>query len=457
MGNIFKQHSNKMGKEKMHVNLVVIGHVDSGKSTSTGHLIYKCGGIDKRTIEKFEKEADEMGKGTFKYAWVLDKLKAERERGITIDIALWKFESEKSVFTIIDAPGHRDFIKNMITGTSQADVAILMIASPSGEFEAGWSKEGQTREHALLAFTMGVKQMIVCCNKMDAKGADYKEERYNEIKAEVSTYLKQVGYKLDTVPFIPISGWNGDNMLENSTNMPWYKGDYLLQALDAIKPPKRPILKPLRLPLQDVYKISGIGTVPVGRVETGVIKPNMTVCFGPLGTTTEVKSVEMHHEQVDEAIPGDNVGFNVKNLSVQDIKRGYVASDAKNAPAMDTEFFKAQVIVMHHPGQIMNGYAPVLDCHTCHIACKFQEIENKMDKRTGKVTEEFPKAIKSGDAAIVIMTPSKPMVVEAFSEFAPLGRFAVRDMKQTVAVGVIKETTKLDRTKGKGDDKKKKK
>jgi len=445
-----------MGKEKMHVNLVVIGHVDSGKSTSTGHLIYKCGGIDKRTIEKFEKEAEEMGKGSFKYAWVLDKLKAERERGITIDIALWKFESEKSVFTIIDAPGHRDFIKNMITGTSQADVAILMIASPTGEFESGWSKEGQTREHALLAFTMGVKQMIVCCNKMDAKGADFREERYNEIKAEVSSYLKQVGYKVETVPFIPISGWNGDNMLEPSPNMPWYKGQFLLEALDAIKPPKRPVLKPLRLPLQDVYKISGIGTVPVGRVETGVIKPNMSVQFGPVGTITDVKSVEMHHEQVAEAIPGDNVGFNVKGLSVTDIKRGFVASDAKNVPAMDTEFFQAQVIVMNHPGQIMNGYSPVLDCHTCHIACKFAEIENKMDKRTGKVTEEFPKSIKSGDAAIVKMIPSKPMVVESFNEFPPLGRFAVRDMKQTVAVGVIKETTKKVKTDAKAAAGKKK-
>jgi len=443
-----------MGKEKEnHVNLVVIGHVDSGKSTSTGHLIYKCGGIEKRVIEKFEKEAEEMGKASFKYAWVLDELKAERERGITIDIAHWKFESEKSVFTIIDAPGHRDFIKNMITGTSQADVAILMIASPSGEFESGWSKEGQTREHALLAFTMGVKKMICCCNKMDAKGADYKEERYNEIKAEVSIYLKQVGYKLDEVPFIPISGWNGDNMLELSTNMPWYKGPYLLQALDSIKPPKRPLLKPLRLPLQDVYKISGIGTVPVGRVETGIIKPGMNICFGPHGTTTECKSVEMHHESVAEAIPGDNVGFNVKGLSVTDIKRGYVASDAKNDPAADTESFNAQVIVMNHPGQIMNGYAPVLDCHTCHIACKISEILNKMDKRTGKVTEEFPKSIKSGDAAIVKMTPSKPMVVEPFSAFAPLGRFAVRDMKQTVAVGVIKEVVKKVKEVGKGKKK----
>jgi len=243
-------------------------------------------------------------------------------------------------------------------------------------------------------------------------------------------------------------------MLEPSTNMPWYKGQYLLQALDAIKPPKRPVLKPLRLPLQDVYKISGIGTVPVGRVETGVIKPAMTIQFGPMGVSTECKSVEMHHEQVAEAIPGDNVGFNVKGLSVTDIKRGYVASDMKRDPAQDTEFFKAQVIVMNHPGKIQNGYAPVLDCHTSHIACKFHEIESKMDKRTGKVTEEFPKHIQSGDASIVKMIPSKPLTVEAFSEFPPLGRFAVRDMKQTVAVGVIKEVSKKDRTAGKKGGKK---
>ena len=216
-----------MGKDKMHMNLVVIGHVDAGKSTATGHLIYKCGGIDKRTIEKFEKEAAEMGKSSFKYAWVLDKLKAERERGITIDIALWKFESPKSVFTIIDAPGHRDFIKNMITGTSQADAAILVIASGTGEFEAGISGDGQTREHALLAFTLGVKQMIVAVNKMDDKSVNYSQARYEEIKKEVSMYLKKVGYNVEKVQFIPISGWVGDNMIEQGDNLPWYKGNSL--------------------------------------------------------------------------------------------------------------------------------------------------------------------------------------------------------------------------------------
>merc|ERR1712099_164940 len=438
-----------MGKEKTHINLVVIGHVDSGKSTTTGHLIYKCGGIDKRTIEKFETEAKELGKGSFKYAWVLDKLKAERERGITIDIALWKFETDKYYFTIIDAPGHRDFIKNMITGTSQADVAILIIAGGEGEFEAGISKNGQTREHALLAYTLGVKQMIVCVNKMDSPSVNYSKSRYMEIKKEVSTYLKKVGYLPKRVPFIPISGWVGDNMIEESTNMSWWDGPTLLQALDAIKPPKRPIDKPLRIPLQDVYKIGGIGTVPVGRVETGVLKPGMVVTFAPSMVTTEVKSVEMHHESLPEANPGDNVGFNVKNVSVKDIRRGNVASDSKNDPAKEAASFNAQVIVLNHPGEIGNGYSPVLDCHTAHIACKFTELQEKIDRRSGKKLEDFPKKVKSGDAAIVRMKPSKPMCVESFQQYPPLGRFAVRDMRQTVAVGVIKAVEKSDGSGGK--------
>jgi len=439
-----------MGKEKVHISIVVVGHVDSGKSTTTGHLIYKCGGIDKRTIEKFEKESSEMGKGSFKYAWVLDKLKAERERGITIDIALWKFNTEKFFVTIIDAPGHRDFIKNMITGTSQADCGVLIIASGTGEFEAGISKNGQTREHALLAYTLGVKQLIVGVNKIDSTEPPYSEARFKEIEKEVRGFIKKVGYNPAAVPFVPISGWHGDNMLEKSEKMGWWKGwnierksgkasgVTLLDALDAIEPPTRPTDKPLRLPLQDVYKIGGIGTVPVGRVETGIIKPGMVVTFAPGALTTEVKSVEMHHESLPEATPGDNVGFNVKNVSVKDIKRGNVASDSKNKPASACANFTAQVIVLNHPGQICNGYSPVLDCHTAHIACKFQEILEKVDRRTGKSTEAAPKFIKTGDAGIVKLVPSKPMCVESFADFPPLGRFAVRDMRQTVAVGVIK-------------------
>jgi len=337
----------------------------------------------------------------------------------------------------------------MITGTSQADVAVLMIASPGGEFEAGISKDGQTREHALLAYTLGVKQMIVCVNKMDDKTVNYGEPRFLEIQKEVQNFVKKIGYNPANVPFVPISGWNGDNMLEKSDKMPWWKGPTLIDALDAMPPPVRPVEKPLRIPLQDVYKIGGIGTVPVGRVETGVLKPGMVVTFAPVNITTEVKSVEMHHEQLQSAVPGDNVGFNVKNVSIKDIRRGNVASDSTNDPAFECEFFNAQVIILNHPGQIHAGYSPVVDCHTAHIACRWKEIVSKIDRRTGKVMEESPKFVKSGEAAMVNMYPQKPLCVETFANYAPLGRFAVRDMRQTVAVGVIKGVTKKEKAEGK--------
>ncbi|KAM7321258.1 hypothetical protein ACRRTK_019350 [Alexandromys fortis] len=401
-----------MGKEKSHINIIVIRHIDSSESTTTRHLIYKCGGINKRTIEKFEKEAAEMGKGSFKYAWVLDKLKAKRECGITIDISLWKFENIKYYVTIIDAPGRRDFIKNIITGTSQADCAVLIVILV-------FPKNGQTREHALLAYTLGVKQLIVGVNKMDSTEPPYSQKRYKEIVKEVSTYIKKIGYNPDTVAFVPISGWNGDNTLEPSANVPWFKGwkvtrkdgsasgTTLLEALDCILPPTRPTDKPLRRPLQDVYKIGGIGTVPVGRVATGVLKPGVVVTFAPVSVTTEVKSVEMHREALSDALPGDNVGFNVKNVSVKDVRRGKVA-----------------------------------DCHTAHTACKFAEFKEKIDRRSGKKLEDGPKFLKFVDAAIVDMVPGQPMCVESFSDYPPLGRFAVCDMRQTVAVGVIKAVDK---------------
>jgi len=293
----------------------------------------------------------------------------------------------------------------------------------------------------------------VCINKMDDKSVNWAEARYEEIKAEISKFLEKVGYKPAGIPFIPISGWLGDNMIEKSDNMKWYKGPSMVEALDAIIPPKRPSDKPLRLPLQDVYKIGGIGTVPVGRVETGVIKPGMVVTFAPAGVTTEVKSVEMHHEPMEEAQPGDNVGFNIKNVSVKDIKRGMVTGDTKNDPPQGTKSFEAQVIVLNHPNQIAAGYTPVLDCHTAHVACKFDELLIKINKRTGQKEEDAPKAIKSGEAAMVRLVPTKPLCVESFSDYPPLGRFAVRDMRQTVAVGVIKAVTKgaLEEPKKKGD------
>lgn len=431
-----------MSDEKVHINIVVIGHVDHGKSTTTGHLIFKCGGVDERTIAKLNEEADQLGKGTFKYAFVLDKLQAERERGITIDISLWKFETKKRVYTIIDAPGHRDFIKNMITGTSQADVAVLVISAQKGDFEAGIDENGQTKEHALLAYTLGVHNIIVAINKFDHESVKYSEDRYKEVKGETSNFLKRTGYKVDKVEFVPISAWHGDNLVEKSTNMPWYKGPTLLEALDNSPEPKRLVDKPLRIPLQDVYKIGGIGTVPVGRVETGILRKGQVVVFAPTGVSTDVKSIEMHHSEVDKAQPGDNIGFNVKGLSVKDIRRGNVCGDAKNDPPLESENFTAQIIILNHPGEIRKGYSPVLDCHTAHIACRFDQILTKIDKRTGKVVEENPEFVKRNDACMAVLVPTKPMCVEQYTEYPPLGRFAIRDMRQTVAVGVVKAVTK---------------
>ncbi|KAJ7441744.1 P-loop containing nucleoside triphosphate hydrolase protein [Mycena latifolia] len=440
-----------MGNEKNHVNVVLIGHIGSGKSTTAGHLIYKCSGIDKPTIEKFEKETAELGKGSFKYAWVLDKLKAEWER--TIDITLRKFETRNFVVTAIDAPGHRDFMKNMITGTSQSDCAILIISGSAGEFEAGISRMGQTREHALLAFTLGIRQLIIAVNKMDT--SQWSEDRFHEIVKETSTFIKKVGYNPKFVAFVPVSGWHGDNLAEQSANMPWFegwtketkagvvKGTTLLEAIDAIDPPVRPCDKPLRIPVQDVYNIHGIGTVAVGRVQTGIIKAGMSLTFAPSNITTEVKSVQMHHRQLEQGNPGDIVGFRIKNLSVKDIRRGHMASDANNDPAKEVASFVAQVFVLNHPTQIYPGYAPIIDCHTAHIACQFAELFEKLDRRTGRTIENNPKFVETGDVCIVKLVPIKPMCVEAYSLYPPLGRFAVRDMGHVVGVGIIKSVKNI--------------
>lgn len=431
-----------MKKEKKNVGVVVIGHVDAGKSTLAGHLIYLCGGIDPRVAKKVLDEANLFGRGPNQFAFIFSKTRTERDRGITIDISTYRFETDHYNYTIIDAPGHRDFIKNMITGTSQADIALLVVSAGIGEFEAGFCKEGQTREHALLAATLGIKQMIVAVNKLDSPSVNYSESRYEEIKKEVSLYLKKIGYNPEKIPFIPISGWKGDNLKELSQNFKWWKGNTLVDVLDQIDPPKRPFDKPLRLPIQDVYKIGGIGTVAVGRIESGIVKPGQVIKFAPSGIISEVKSVEMHHIPLTEAFPGDNVGINVRDVSVKQIQRGFVCGDAKNDPPVEVDSFIAQIVVLNHPGKIQVGYSPVLDCHTTHVACKFVELMKKVDRRTGKELEDHPVYIKSGESCIARLVPTKPICLETFSEYPPLGRFAIRDLKQTVAVGIVKDVVK---------------
>ena len=427
--------------EKPHLNLVVIGHVDHGKSTTMGHLLYDIGAVDEKTMEALTAESLKTGMGdTFKYAYVLDRLKEERERGVTIDLAYQKFETKKYYFTLIDCPGHRDFIKNMITGTSQADCAVLIVSAKKGEFEAGIGPGGQTREHAYLAKTLGVNQILVAINKMDDPTVNFSKERYEECRKELESLLKVVGYDISKTDFIPISGWTGDNLTKPSDKMPWYKGPTLLEALDKFEVPPKPIDKPLRIPVQDVYSITGVGTVPVGRVETGVLKEGDTIVFMPPNIKGEVKSIEMHHVRIPKAIPGDNIGFNVRGVAKTDIHRGDVVGHPDNPPTVAKEFI-GQIIVINHPTAIAQGYTPVLHAHTATVATTFAELLQKIDPRTGQVVEEKPSFLKTGDGAIVKFKPLKPLVIEPFSQIPQLGRFAIRDMGMTIAVGVVKEIT----------------
>ncbi|MDR4511858.1 MAG: translation elongation factor EF-1 subunit alpha [Nitrososphaeraceae archaeon] len=425
--------------KKPHMNLVVTGHVDNGKSTIVGHLMVDLGVIDQRTIEQFAKESEATGKGdTFKYAWVLDSIKDERDRGITIDLAFQKFETKKFFFTLIDAPGHRDFIKNMITGASEADVAILVVSTKSGETEAATEPGGQAREHAFLCRTLGVGQIVVALNKMD--DSNYSESRYNEVKGVVEKMLKMVGYNIAKVNFVPVSGWKGDNLIKNSENMPWYKGPSLLEALDAFDAPEKPIGKPLRIPIQDVYTITGVGTVPVGRVETGKVKANDKVIVMPAGITGEIKSIETHHTQMDSAEAGDNIGFNLRGIDKKSIHRGDVIGNVDSPPNVAKEF-EAQIIVIHHPTAMAPGYTPVLHAHTAQVAATLSEFLAKIDPKTGGVLEDKPKFLKTGDAAVVKIRPVRPLAIETFKEFPEIGRFALRDMGTTIAAGVVKAVT----------------
>jgi len=432
-----------VSSEKPHLNLVMIGHVDHGKSTLVGHILYRLGMIDRKKWQEIEEQAKKMGKESFKFAWLLDRLREERERGVTIALTHLKFETKKYYFTIIDAPGHRDFVKNMITGASQADAAVLVVSARKGEFEAGMSPEGQTREHAILAKTMGIDQLIVAVNKMDATEPPWSEARYKQIKEVLGKFLKSLGYDISKIPFIPVSAWTGDNLLERSPNMPWYDGPTFVEALDMLKPPSKPVDKPLRIPIQDVYAISGVGTVPVGRVESGVLKVGDRVVFMPPAVVGEVRSIEMHHTRIEKAEPGDNIGFNVRGVEKKDLRRGDVTGHLDNPPTVAEEF-TARVFIIWHPTAITVGYTPVVHVHTASVACRIMEIQAKLDPRTGKVVEEKPQFIKMGEAAIVKFKPIKPLVIEKYSDFPALGRFAMRDMGKTIGIGIVTDVKPME-------------
>ncbi len=413
--------------DKPHQNLAIIGHVDHGKSTLVGRLLFETGSIPEHVIEQHREEAEEKGKGGFEFAYVMDNLAEERERGLTIDIAHQEFETDVYYFTVVDTPGHRDFVKNMITGASQADNAVLVVAADDGVAP-------QTQEHVFLARTLGINELIVGVNKMDV--VDYDEDRYREVVEEVKALLDQVRFDTEDASFIPISAFEGDNVAAPSDNTPWYDGPTILDSLNDLPETEPPTDAPLRLPIQDVYTISGIGTVPVGRVETGVMETGDTVSFQPSDVGGEVKTIEMHHEEIPRAEPGDNVGFNVRGIGKDDIRRGDVCGPADDPPTV-ARTFQAQIVVMQHPSVITAGYTPVFHAHTAQVACTLEAIDQKIDPSSGEVEEENPDFIQSGDAAVVTVRPQKPLSVEPSSEIPELGSFAIRDMGQTVAAGRV--------------------
>ncbi len=420
--------------DKPHLNLVIIGHVDHGKSTLVGQTLLQTGQFPAHMVQKFKDEAKAKGKESFAIAWIFDNLKEERERGVTIDVAHKRFDTDKYYVTIIDAPGHRDFVKNMITGTSQADAAVLVVAAQHGVM-------AQTKEHMFLARTLGVKQMIVAINQMDATTPPYDKNKYEQVKADVDKLAKSVGYKDDMLQYIPVSAFVGDNVKEKG-KLDWWTGPTVLKAIDNFTQPEKPTALPLRWPIQDVYTIKGVGTVPVGKIETGIMKPGMAIIFKPSmkpgGATGEVKTIEMHHETLNQALPGDNVGVNIRGIAKNEIRRGDVAGPSNDPPTV-AKSFTAQIMVLNHPSVITKGYTPVFHCYTAQVACRFDEIQKKLDPRTGQVKEENPDFIKTGDAAIVKIVPTRPMVIEASKKIPQLGRFAIRDMGQTVAAGVCLE------------------
>jgi elongation factor 1-alpha len=415
--------------EKPHLNLAVIGHIDHGKSTLVGRLLFETGAVPPHIIEKYREEAKAKGKESFVFAWVMDSLKEERDRGITIDVAHQRFDTAKYYFTIVDCPGHRDFVKNMITGASQADAAILVCAAKEGV-------QSQTKEHVFLSRTLGINQLIISVNKMDE--VNYDKARYDAVKAELATLLKMVGYKPDEMNFIPTSAFKGDNLAKLSENTKWYTGPTLLASLDMLKVPEKPVTLPLRIPVQDSYTISGIGTVPVGRVETGKMKPGDKIIFMPAKAVGEVKSIEMHHQEVKEAVPGDNIGWNVRGVEKKDIRRGDVCGHTDKPPSVAEEF-TAQIVVLQHPSAIAAGYTPVIHCHTAQVAGMITAILKKLDPKSGQVAAENPDFIKAGDAAIVTIKPMKPLCIEKVKEIPQLGRFAIRDMGMTIAAGMVQD------------------
>uniref|UniRef100_H3BYM5 HBS1-like protein n=1 Tax=Tetraodon nigroviridis TaxID=99883 RepID=H3BYM5_TETNG len=426
---------------KTLVNLVVIGHVDAGKSTLMGHVLYLLGHVNKRTMHKYEQESKKAGKASFAYAWVLDETGEERDRGVTMDVGMTKFETTSKVVTLMDAPGHRDFIPNMITGAAQADVALLVVDASRGEFEAGFEAGGQTREHALLVRSLGVTQLAVAINKMDQ--VNWQQERFQDITSKLGHFLKQAGFKESDVFYIPTSGLSGENLATRSSVSQltsWYSGPSLLEQIDAFKPPQRSTDKPFRLCVSDVFKDQGSGFCVTGKIEAGFVQTGDRILAMPPNETCTVKGITLHDEPLDWAAAGDHVSLTVTGMDIIKMNVGCVFCDPKEPIGVCTRF-RARILLFNIEVPITQGFPVLLHYQTVSEPATIRKLISVLHKSSGEVLKKKPKCLTKGMNAIVEIQTQRPVSLELYKDYKELGRFMLRYGGSTIAAGVVTEVT----------------
>uniref|UniRef100_A0A673N0B6 HBS1-like protein n=1 Tax=Sinocyclocheilus rhinocerous TaxID=307959 RepID=A0A673N0B6_9TELE len=436
--NIHAELEKRQGGKPL-LNLVVIGHVDAGKSTLMGHLLYLLGNVNKRTMHKYEQESKKAGKASFAYAWVLDETGEERNRGVTMDVGMTKFETDSKVITLMDAPGHKDFIPNMITGAAQADVAVLVVDASRGEFEAGFEAGGQTREHGLLVRSLGVTQLAVAVNKMDQ--VNWQQERFQEIVSKLGHFLKQAGFKDSDVFYIPTSGLSGENLTTRSEVADltaWYTGPCLLEQIDAFKPPQRSVEKPFRLCVSDVFKDQGSGFCVTGKIEAGFIQTGDKVLAMPPNETCTVKGITLHDEALDWAAAGDHVSLTVTGMDIIKINVGCIFCDPKE-PIRACTRFRARILLFNIEVPITQGFPVLLHYQTVSEPATIRKLVSVLHKSSGEVLKKKPKCLSKGQNAVVEIQTQRPVALELYKDYKELGRFMLRYVGSTIAAGVVTE------------------
>ncbi|XP_045529905.1 protein HBS1 [Pieris brassicae] len=433
------KYSNERGSDKEHLYIVVIGHVDAGKSTLMGHLLCELGEVSQRTLHKYEQESKKIGKQSFMYAWVLDETGEERVRGITMDVGKAQFETKTKKVIILDAPGHADFIPNMITGAGQADVALLVVDATRGEFESGFELGGQTREHALLVRSLGVSQLAVAVNKLDT--TNWSQERFNVIVKKLKLFLKQAGYKDSDVTFVPCSGLTGDNLVKPSNEaelLNWYTGPTLLDVIDKFNVPERPVSKPMRMSINDVYKGTGSGFCVAGRIENGIVNKGDKVLVCPSKEMAEVRNMAINELSTNIAFAGDQVAITLAGVEMQNVSIGYILCDSVYQVPV-TSRFEARLVVFNVKVPITKGYPVLLHHQSLIESAHIRKLKALLNKSTGEMIKKKPRCLGNNSVAVVDIEVCRPICIERYKDVKELGRVMLRVAGVTIAAGLVTE------------------